>query len=410
MKRPEFHFTPESNWMNDPNGLIWFGGKYHMFYQHYPYAPKWGTMHWGHAVSDDLAVWERLPIALFPTKAYDRDGVFSGSAVETENGINIYYTGVRYTKVSDEDITVSENNQFEACQAMITSRDAYAFDNFRDKRRIIPPVSDSSIGDRTHTRDPKVWKYKGRYYMILGTKVLEKGNNTYTPKVLFYISDNGFEWKHANSCGVHGRLGSMWECPDIFSCPETVLVLSPEQMREQDPTNNSVFGVVQFDHSSCSLEMDPDNFRYVDYGLDYYAPQSFTDKYGSRVQIGWLRMAEPVTDDNGVKWTGAMTIPRVITTVGGKIYTRPHPDVKRRFEEGKNSAVCIMTETLRPGGELNIGDYKLTCGVNALTAVRKGVEYPAPYSGETAELQIYMDANIIETYINGGESVISHVL
>ena len=205
-KRPVFHFTPPSNWMNDPNGLIYFGGKYHMFYQHFPYATKWGTMHWGHAVSDDMVSWEYLPIALFPTKSYDRDGVFSGGAIEKDDKMYLYYTAVKYLEVSDEDTTVALNGQFEASQAMLISDDGYSFDNFEGKKQIIKPIADKKIGDRINTRDPKVWKFRDKYYMILGSKIMEFGKDTYTPRVLFYVSNDAVNWQYINAFGEYGTL------------------------------------------------------------------------------------------------------------------------------------------------------------------------------------------------------------
>ena len=94
-ERPEFHLTPRTGWMNDPNGFSWYKGQYHMFYQYYPYESKWGPMHWGHAVSRDLLHWEYLPAALAPDEFYDMDGCFSGSAIELSDGRQmLMYTGV----------------------------------------------------------------------------------------------------------------------------------------------------------------------------------------------------------------------------------------------------------------------------------------------------------------------------
>ena len=99
--KPFFHLIPRTGWMNDPNGFSFYGGKYHLFYQYYPYDTCWGSMHWGHAVSTDLLRWEYLPAALAPDEAYDEFGCFSGGAVVTEDGKHmIVYTGVR--KEEDE--------------------------------------------------------------------------------------------------------------------------------------------------------------------------------------------------------------------------------------------------------------------------------------------------------------------
>ena len=110
----KIHLKSPKNWINDPNGFIYYKGKYHLFYQHFPYEPRWGTMHWGHAVSDDLVSWEHKEIALFPSKSTDRNGCFSGSAVEHDGKMYIYYTGVRYLTENPEDIHTCPGDNFAA--------------------------------------------------------------------------------------------------------------------------------------------------------------------------------------------------------------------------------------------------------------------------------------------------------
>ena len=96
MWKDTLHLKAPGNWINDPNGFIYYRGEYHLFYQHFPYAPRWGTMHWGHAVSRDLVHWEHLGVALYPTKSYDQNGVFSGSALELAGMLCLYYSAARY--------------------------------------------------------------------------------------------------------------------------------------------------------------------------------------------------------------------------------------------------------------------------------------------------------------------------
>ena len=166
INKPKLHLTGKRNWINDPNGLIYYKEKYHMFYQHFPYAPQWGTMHWGHAISDDMVNWTYEPIALFPTKLYDRNGCFSGSAIEVNGDLYLYYTSVKYLDTPEDNITVPKDDVFEASQAMLISKDGFNFDNFNDKSLIIPAIEDKDLGHYTHTRDPKVWEYKDNYYIL----------------------------------------------------------------------------------------------------------------------------------------------------------------------------------------------------------------------------------------------------
>ena len=99
--RPQYHFTTNKGWLNDPNGLIYYQGNYHLFYQHFPYAPAWGTIHWGHAVSKDLVHFKHLPIALYPSKIYDQNGCFSGSRVIYKNQLYFYYTAIQYQELEN---------------------------------------------------------------------------------------------------------------------------------------------------------------------------------------------------------------------------------------------------------------------------------------------------------------------
>ena len=194
----------------------------------------------------------------------------------------------------------------EASQAMIISKDGFNFDNFNDKSLIIPAITDKELGDFTHTRDPKVWKYKDNYYMIIGSKVKKEDKEKYTGKVLYYKSKDAKTWEYINSFELHG-LGDMWECPDIFTVDgSSVLTMSPENYFTDGthPTNNAVFGIVDFEEETCNTKFEKDDFRLVDLGRDYYAPQSFVDKEGRRVQIGWIRMNKPFENHT---WLGMMS-------------------------------------------------------------------------------------------------------
>ena len=148
----ELHLKAPRGWINDPNGFIYYNGEYHLFYQHFPYAPRWGRMHWGHAVSSDLTNWKHLDIALFPTKTDDKDGCFSGSAIEKDGAMHLFYTGVNYNVPDPENVNCCLDDKFTAAQLHISSEDGYSFDNFGGKTTIIPPITDSKTGDRNHTR------------------------------------------------------------------------------------------------------------------------------------------------------------------------------------------------------------------------------------------------------------------
>ena len=154
----KIYVKPENCWINDPNGFIYYKGEYHLFCQCFPYGPRWGRMHWYHMVSKDLVNWEKKGIALFPSKTDDRSGCFSGSAIEENGKMYLYYTGVNYLKENPEDINLCSDEQFVSAQLRLISEDGVHFDNIKDKKTVIPVIQDSKMGDARHTRDPKVCK------------------------------------------------------------------------------------------------------------------------------------------------------------------------------------------------------------------------------------------------------------
>lgn len=150
-------------------------------------------------------------------------GCFSGSALEHEGRLYLFYTGARYVEENPEDIHVCLNDNFVAAQMRITSEDGMHFDNLRDKRVVIPPLTDERVGCATHTRDPKVWRGKDAWYMILGTRRERTRGG-----VLFYRSRDLLNWEYVNYADKSGMFSWMWECPDYFTCEGgEVLIVSP---------------------------------------------------------------------------------------------------------------------------------------------------------------------------------------
>lgn len=415
MNKDKLHVKAPGNWINDPNGFIYYRGKYHLFYQYFPYAPRWGTMHWGHAVSEDLVNWEHLGIALFPTRYEDQNGCFSGSAVEHEGRMYLYYTGVHYDQVNPEDIHGAALGPFSSSQLMIASEDGACFDNFHGKRVVVPAFSDQGAGDRADTRDPKVWRGKDAWYMVLGTKA-ETGKG----KLLFYRSENLADWSYVN--GVSGDFGTMWECPDYFeTAGGKALVLSVIGLGDTaQELPCSVCMPVDFDEKTCVMDI-PGTYQLVDYGMDLYAPQSTLDKEGRRIMVGWMRMPEPVDG----KWSGMFCLPRVVEVEHGHVYFRVHPDIEARFTKiiaspgEADGEVYRVSLDLAEGEALDIGGYRIFRRDNRIHTDRSAVygaykdfktEFAAPQTGPHCHLDIYVDKNLVEVFVNNGEYVISNVV
>ncbi|MCH5281475.1 MAG: glycoside hydrolase family 32 protein [Lachnospiraceae bacterium] len=412
----QVHLKAPDNWINDPNGFIYYKGQYHLFYQYFPYEPRWGTMHWGHAVSKDLLTWEHRGIALFPSRYEDANGCFSGSAVEKDGKLYLFYTGVHYKKEDPKDIHVALDGDFEAAQLMITSEDGFTFHNITDKKVIIPPIVDPAIGDRTNTRDPKVFRGKKGWYMVLGSTIKNKKG-----EVLIYQSQDLSQWEYVNQAYKEKDLGWMWECPDYVETPGgNVFIFSPlglmqDQMRED---SQAVCVLADFCEETCELDIS-DEYRFFDYGLDLYAPQSTTDQDGNRVIIAWLRMPKPVDG----KWSGMFCLPRLVEVKKGHIYFPVHPSVKKHFskeiptlEEADENGFRILT-SLEEGEEISIGGYRIYREGNHICTDRKDVfpaidgyrmQFQTPELKDGYDLDIYVDEHLVEVYVNDGEYVISN--
>ncbi len=412
----KIHFKAPNCWINDPNGFIWYKGRYHLFYQCFPYSAHWGRMHWGHAVSKDLVNWEEKGIALFPSKTDDRSGCFSGSAIEYKDKMYIYYTGVNYTEEDPENINCCINDTFTAAQLMITSEDGMKFDNITDKKTVIPPIEDKKIGDKNHTRDPKVWRGKDAWYMVLGSTVDKNG------RLLFYKSSDLKTWQYLNYCEKDG-FGWMWECPDFFEIDgKGVTIFSPMGFFDDGNGYDSVAVCMlsSFDENTGKMELS-ENYQLFDYGIDLYAPQSTTDEDGNRVVIAWARMPEAVITEKG-EWCGMMCIPRIVDVKNNHVYIRPHTNVKNSFvtklSAPKKSGYMLKT-TLKNGESINVGGYVIKRENDKITTDRSEVfnikgNYrliaETPVINDGYELEIYVDEHLVEVFINNGEYVISNVV
>ena len=327
--KPKLHFTAPYHWINDPNGLIYYKGNYHIFYQHFPYDNKWGTMHWGHAITKDFVNFEHLPIALYPSKDFDRNGCFSGSAIEIDGQLYLYYTAIKYAKENPSNVhNQYSDDDLRASQALVVSSDGIHFDNVKNKKQIIPMIQEGFIGDYRHTRDPKVWKKGDTYYLIVGNKNAEQKG-----QVVLFSSKNLEEWKFETVLAENsdGKVGTMWECPDFFALDEKYfLICSPQNMKAQKYEfhngNNSVYFVGDYDENTHTFQKEMP--KTLDYGLDFYAPQTTELPDGRRILIAWMKSWDACVIPEEQKWQGMMTLPRELHYVNGKLYQKPVEELK----------------------------------------------------------------------------------
>ncbi len=354
---PLYHATGGIGWINDPNGFSLYRGEYHLFFQYYPYDVKWGPMHWGHLKTRDFIRWEQLPAALAPDEDYDRDGCFSGSAVETPDGRHLLlYTGVRKVKRPDGGV-----DEFQTqCVAVGDGRDYV--------KSPLNPVIDAALlppdGDTRDFRDPKIWR-EGDAYRAVVADLLPDGG-----AILLFESTDALRWRRAGTLAAgHGRLGGMWECPDFFTLDgKAVLMHSAHDMRPEElefhPGDGTVCHIGRFDRQSCRLE--DEHVQTVDYGLDFYAPQTTETADGRRVMIGWMQSwAGSRVDPPRLPFFGQMTVPRELSIRGGRLCQWPvrelewyrgkrvvHRDVpvtEKRSLPGVRGRVLDLSLRVRPG-------------------------------------------------------------
>lgn len=319
--RQNYHITPLVGWLNDPNGLVQFKDEYHVFYQYHPYGPEWGPMHWGHVKSKDLVHWEHLPIALAPDQA-DEKGCFSGSAVEYENELRLYYTAH------------NDNNKMKEVQCVAKSQDGIYFKK-NENNPIIKNISGEAAED---FRDPKVWKHQDKWYMIIGTSKNQDG------RAVLYQSQDGENWDFYSVVATgDGELGEIWECPDLFPIGDShILMISPINMKNGE----NFFLVGDFDYHSG--EFKKNYLQVIDHGRDFYAGQTFLDKKGRRILVGWMhKWGESVpTQKDG--WAGTLSIPREIKMIDGTIRITPVEELQRLRGDKMETNVGSIQSTLLP--------------------------------------------------------------
>lgn len=417
--RPQLHFTAPYHWINDPNGLIYFQGHYHIFYQHFPYANKWGTMHWGHAITKDFIHYKHLPIALYPSKDFDRNGCFSGSALEIDDKLYLYYTAIRYAKENPEYVHVQfGDDDLRASQALLISEDGIQFDNQNNKQQIIPMIQEAYIGDYRHTRDPKVWKKEdGKYAMVIGSKVAYE--NDYCGKALFYESEDGIHFTYKNSY-QDNEIGNMWECPDVFKVDnQHIMIFSPENTDlPPKPVSNARYMPIDFDEESLTVKGHGD-VPYLDYGLDFYAPQTFLSKDNERMLLGWLRMRKPVKEED---WIGMFIMPRILNYRDGTLYQKLLPEIDALFhKEGTLSfdKPFKLVADLNKESSLNLGGFIIDIQDDCLHINREQVSIVAdkvcndvisPKLNDQCHIELYYDYHVFEIFINQGKYAMSQVV
>ena len=320
---PNLNYAAPVGWLNDPNGVSVFNGEYHLFYQYFPYDSKWGPMHWGHSVSKDGINWQDKGVALAPDQPYDKDGCFSGSAIEKDGKLYLMYTG--HLENGDESLKRENQN-------IAVSEDGVNFVKYENN----PVIDEKLLPDGTAVqdfRDPKLFEKDGIYYCIIGAKDTNNWG-----QVLLYKSEDLFDWEFVSVILEKNEyLGSMAECPDImFFEDKDVLVVSA--MDYYDKATDKIYPHLtlmlegKFDWKTHQFKVN--HTRVMDYGLDFYAPQSALEPTGEYFFTAWNQAWNRTypTDVLRHGWNGQMTVPRQLYEQDGILKQSIHPKVMETLE------------------------------------------------------------------------------
>jgi len=414
--RPQFHFTPAENWMNDPNGLIYFDGEYHLFYQHNPFGTEWGFMHWGHAVSSDLVHWEHLPIAIYPdndSKDKEFATAFSGSAIIDENNLLGLQAGDTKTMLAF--YTSKDNGQ----------RIAYSTDKGRSwKKYANNPVI--PFDEQDEARDPKVfWHPESQKYILVLWRMPDGERSKQGFSI--YASENLTDWN------FESHLAGFFECPD--------LVKLPVNRRSDDSRwvifdGNGSYIIGNFD----GRQFTPETAKMQgDFGKNFYATQTFNNipgEDGRIIQLAWMRGGEYP----GMPFNGQMTFPTELSLKtyleGIQLIRTPVKEIELLHEKGhswkeenlipglnKNLTKKVKGDCLHIKGSFDLKtinsfgfvvrkskkapgiEIRYDATKNVLSCLGEGVAL-TPEDGKI-QLEILLDRTSIEIFGNGGKVVLS---
>lgn len=441
--RPDFHATGGIGWINDPNGFSVYKGEYHLFYQYHPYYTEWGPMHWGHIKTSDFIKWDRLPVAMAPDAPFDKDGCFSGTAIELPDHRQLLmYTGVvkefhedgRMDEYQHQCIAIGDGVNYEKLEANPVL-------DFKDT------PEGSSVADY---RDPKIWKEGEKYFSLVASRAADKSG-----QLLMYESIDALSWKFVKifaECKY--SYGTMWECPDFFSLDEKhILIVSPMEMEARGLEFHSGHGVIAMcgEYDKEQREFTKEWVQSVDYGIDFYAPQTLIAPDGRRIMIGWMRNWGTTNlrkADSPI--FGSMTLPRELSIRNGRLCANPVRElenyrvnpvhyenvaIKKATALDKVSGRTIdMTVTVTPTKGLEYSYFKifLAKGENhsasityrpfentvtidrTLASMRSDSVTNRSFYVDSKEgiitLRVVMDKESVELFVNDGEQVATFLI
>ena len=405
--RQKLHLEPVKGWLNDPNGLSFFNGLYHVYFQYCPdNAYGKGNKCWGHFQSPDLIKWEFTGTVLWPDTDEDGSGVYSGCAFVKDDEAYLFYTG----NVKHDGNYDYINEGREANQILVTTKDGV---NMSPKDVLLVNY-DYPKYCTCHVRDPKVWEENGKYKMVLGARKTDD-----TGCALIYTADDLHgQWLFEKELYVPD-FGYMWECPDIFEINgKKYLSISPQGLEHGEFEHQNVYSSGYFDEKMSE-------FIEWDYGFDFYAPQTFETPNGRRLLIGWMGIGDiPYTNPTAERgWQHCLTLPREIDTDSyGRLIQRPAKAINELRGQRADFSAGTKIQTQLPFELFALVDGEFKIKMDFLEMrYEKGVftlEFTDDKVGcgrkkrnvklsQCVDIRIIADTSSMEIYLNGGQRVMS---
>lgn len=410
-----FHIEPQSGLLNDPNGFSYFNGKWHLFYQHFPYGASHGLKSWSHVTSDDLINWQLDDIQVLPDTKFDSHGAYSGSAYEIDGKLFLFYTGNH----RDQNWT---RHPYQVGALMDSNGDIKKFDQ---------PLINPDDNYTDHFRDPMIFEYEDKLYMILGAQRKNK-----TGAVVLYeaINNNIENWKKVDELKFTNLdLGYMVECPNlVFVDEKPVLLLCPQGMDKTDSKNiyPQTYVIGETFNPQTAEIVNPQDMKILDYGFDVYASQAFNAPNGMALMTSWLGLPDISYPTDELGHQGAMSLVKELTIKDGNLYQYPVKSVeslrkntfqaeKFKFEKNAYETEIIVeahsnAEITFYGSDDNKQGLKLILenGKAILNRSKCGIQFALEYdnvrtfeydNSKDLKINAFVDASVIEIFFNDGQ-------
>lgn len=378
--RPQYHFSPAKNWMNDPNGLVYRDGLYHLFFQHNPFGNVWGHMSWGHATSKDLIHWKELPVAIA-----EENGrmIFSGSAVYDINNSAGFAT-----EKKDKTLVAIYTGHTDTLQTqdLAFSND----DGLTWKKYAANPVLNLHKKD---FRDPNVFWYEPKQEWIMAV------SQPIEHQISFYASTNLKAWKLLSNFGPKGDISGVWECPDLMQVPIEGSAGKSKWVLFTSQNSTMQYFVGEFDGVRFLEDKPSDQIHKQDYGTDYYAAVTYHNTPDKQpISIGWVNNWEYANSIPTKPWKSAMSLPRKLSVkkLGDDWVLVQQPIIglqTLREQEQKIKEISVKQSKTLPFSGLS---YEILCNIQPVETGLAGIRlavgddryFEISYNPKTEQLAI----------------------